>query len=368
MPYPSLANLPWYTVAGAADWAGNLTGAFSLSRSDAVALFFLTLAFLLNAFSAELGLNGTVTNSSAAAAAAAAAPSYKPLSPSSFLFPHLFYSFQSVVPFSGDTVEFIFIDTESLTGGVNPQPAVLPPLYFPPPPGSLAAVAGPAEAPTAAPSIYGGLVTPATAAAALPYGGAFAGAPSAAPNAAGDGAVLAGGPAAAPAGYGTGPFHRRAASRRSLRQAPFVNGDVDSSHNPTPLDDPAAGNTSTLGYGNPGVNADGWVWLQNALNASYADWIVVVGNHPVWSAGPSGPTWELADKLGPMLEAAGVAAYVSAKARVQSPPRRRILLHCARCVKSRSDLIRVRRTTSWRTSPTCPRAGWWTTLWSAPAP
>jgi hypothetical protein len=26
-PYSALAALPWYTIAGAADWAGNITGA-----------------------------------------------------------------------------------------------------------------------------------------------------------------------------------------------------------------------------------------------------------------------------------------------------------------------------------------------------
>jgi hypothetical protein len=32
-PYPSLAALPWYTVAGQVDWAGNVSGAyFSLLR------------------------------------------------------------------------------------------------------------------------------------------------------------------------------------------------------------------------------------------------------------------------------------------------------------------------------------------------
>ncbi len=32
-PYPALASLPWYTIAGAVDWAGNVTGA--RGRSDA---------------------------------------------------------------------------------------------------------------------------------------------------------------------------------------------------------------------------------------------------------------------------------------------------------------------------------------------
>jgi len=86
-PYSALAALPWYTIAGAADWAGNIT--------------------------AEILLNGTNSGQ--------------------WLYPDLFYTFQTVVPFSGDTIEFIMIDTESLTGGINPVPAVLPDLYYPPP-------------------------------------------------------------------------------------------------------------------------------------------------------------------------------------------------------------------------------------------
>ena len=58
-----------------------------------------------------------------------------------WLFPDLFYTFQAVVPFSGDTIEFIMIDTESLIGGVNEIPDVLPLLYYPPPaPGPGAAM------------------------------------------------------------------------------------------------------------------------------------------------------------------------------------------------------------------------------------
>ena len=71
-----------------------------------------------------------------------------------FLFPDLFYTFQSVVPYSGDTIEFIMIDTESLIGGLNPMPSVLPALYYPPPaPGSamgpVSATAGYAAGPAA---------------------------------------------------------------------------------------------------------------------------------------------------------------------------------------------------------------------------
>jgi len=39
----------------------------------------------------------------------------------------------------------------------------------------------------------------------------------------------------------------------------------------------------------------------------------VVGNDPIWSAGSHGPSWELVDLLLPMLDAAGVALYISGR-------------------------------------------------------
>ena len=63
--------------------------------------------------------------------------------------PDLFYTFQTVVPFSGDTIEFIMIDTVSLIGGVNNMPSVLPSLFYPPPApngAGFAAAAGPTAA------------------------------------------------------------------------------------------------------------------------------------------------------------------------------------------------------------------------------
>jgi hypothetical protein len=78
--------------------------------------------------------------------------------------------------------------------------------------------------------------------------------------------------------------------------------------NPGALDSSAGG-----GYTDPTVSAAQWAWVETAINSSYADWIIVVGNHPVWSAGEYGPTWSLVDKLAPMMEAAGVALYIGAK-------------------------------------------------------
>lgn len=66
-----------------------------------------------------------------------------------------------------------------------------------------------------------------------------------------------------------------------------------------------------IGNVRPPVSMEQWDWLAKALNSSTADWIIVVGNHPVWSAGEHGPTWPLAEKLAPMLEEAGVSLYLS---------------------------------------------------------
>lgn len=61
----------------------------------------------------------------------------------------------------------------------------------------------------------------------------------------------------------------------------------------------------------PPVSMQQWDWLESSLNSSTADWIIVVGNHPVWSAGAHGPTWPLAERLAPLLEDAGVSLYIS---------------------------------------------------------
>ena len=61
----------------------------------------------------------------------------------------------------------------------------------------------------------------------------------------------------------------------------------------------------------PPVDEAQWNWLEGQLNSSTSDWIIVVGYHPIWSAGEWGPTWPLVTRLAPMLEAAGVALYMS---------------------------------------------------------
>ena len=48
--------------------------------------------------------------------------------------------------------------------------------------------------------------------------------------------------------------------------------------------------------------------VQSELESSTADWLIVIGNDPVWSAGANGPTPGLAGRLLPMLETAVRAA------------------------------------------------------------
>jgi len=264
-PYPSLATLPWYTVAGQVDWAGNV--------------------------SAELGFNSTNSGQ--------------------WIQPDLFYTFQTVVPFSGDTIEFIMIDTLSLIGGVNAQPDVLPALYYPPPApsGYVARAAAVAAGPAAAAATRAGAATYGAAV----YGAATAAAPAAAPGAAVtytaamSPTISPYATAAAPTAGALGSVygHRRAGARRMSQ---IANMAVAAGG----MDNPRA-QPYDLGYVPPEVNEAQWNWVSAAINSSYADWIIVVGNHPVWSVGEYGPTWSLVDKLAPMMEASGVALYIGGK-------------------------------------------------------
>lgn len=249
---------------------------------------------------AELGFNGTNSGQ--------------------WIQPDLFYTFQTVVPFSGDTIEFIMIDTVSLIGGVNSMPAVLPSLFYPPPAPSgsgFATAAGPTAAratsyttPRGA-SVYGTAramaPTPAPVvqyvAAASPMAATY---PTA--TAAGPAVVNPYAGAAAPTAGAAGSVYgrRRAASRRHLAQIANMDIDVGGINNPRAA-------SYDLGYVPPEVNEAQWNWVSAAINSSYADWIIVVGNHPVWSAGESGPTWALVDKLVPMMEASGVSLYIGGK-------------------------------------------------------
>lgn len=50
---------------------------------------------------------------------------------------------------------------------------------------------------------------------------------------------------------------------------------------------------------------------ETTLNTSTADWIIVVGHFPIFSAGENGPTPYLVERLLPMLARANVALYFS---------------------------------------------------------
>ena len=64
---------------------------------------------------------------------------------------------------------------------------------------------------------------------------------------------------------------------------------------------------------NPPISVVQWSWVTTTLAQSTADWLIVVGNDPVWSVGQHGPTWALVDKLLPLMDAAGVALYISGR-------------------------------------------------------
>ncbi|XP_070562294.1 tartrate-resistant acid phosphatase type 5-like [Ptychodera flava] len=54
-----------------------------------------------------------------------------------------------------------------------------------------------------------------------------------------------------------------------------------------------------------------WQWIENTLNTSSDDYIVVAGHYPVWSIGENGPTEVLAEILNPILEKYEVTAYLA---------------------------------------------------------
>eukprot|EP00753_Platysulcus_tardus_P022619 PLAT9822.1.p2 GENE.PLAT9822.1~~PLAT9822.1.p2 ORF type:complete len:331 (+),score=178.94 PLAT9822.1:44-994(+) len=51
-------------------------------------------------------------------------------------------------------------------------------------------------------------------------------------------------------------------------------------------------------------------WLEETLAASSADWRIVMGHFPVYSAGEHGNTFELQEQVKPLLEKYGVDAYL----------------------------------------------------------
>lgn len=63
----------------------------------------------------------------------------------------------------------------------------------------------------------------------------------------------------------------------------------------------------------PPISEAQWQWLEHTLGNSTADWLIVVGNDPVWSVGEHGPTWTLVERMLPLMEQAGVALYISGR-------------------------------------------------------
>lgn len=52
-----------------------------------------------------------------------------------------------------------------------------------------------------------------------------------------------------------------------------------------------------------------WKWIVATIKKSVADYLIVAGHYPVWSAAEHGSTNELVKKLNPLLQQYGVAAY-----------------------------------------------------------
>ena len=186
-----------------------------------------------------------------------------------WVMPSTYYTFTQTMQ-GGDTVQFVMVDTETLTGGVNPMPAVLPQLYYPP--GPAGAAAGAAAASTAR-----------RLAEEQPR--ARSGRRRRGSRTGSSGEV--------------GPVER-APSRRRLRQS-----STDDPGAASPLDPPVPSS-----WVPPPVDEAQWTWVEQTLASSEADWIIVVGHHPVWSAGEYGPTWALVERLRPLMEQAGVALYL----------------------------------------------------------
>lgn len=223
-------QIPWYLIAGNHDWVGNVT--------------------------AQVALNGTA------------------LSNGRWYFPSLYYTFTKTIPGTGETVEFVMIDTETLTGGVNPMPSDIPyeelmPIAHPPPP-------KPRSWPWAHQRRAGRRLANKRDRAA----------------------------AEAPEG-----------AQRISEMAEWEQGDEadvkddigdqhSGSHDVSSSDVPA-------GWVPPPVDEVQWTWVEDTLANSTADWLVVVGHHPVWSVGKLGPTWDLVKRLMPMLDQYGVALYLS---------------------------------------------------------
>jgi hypothetical protein len=279
-----LLPAPWYVVAGNRDWEGDVKGARAAccacghartQHAQAVstrarvprparALTRCVVrrhfcAFVLSCVraAAELALNGSLATGRR------------------WRMPSTYYTVTQQLPGGVGAAQFIFLDTETLTGGLNtPLNAASAPA-----PEAAAYAASPGGAPSSGPAG----APPAPLAPLAPEAPEGPSAPEVPP------APLA--PAVPPVPSAPAPLP--SAARRALHQVSATTSDEQHVFNPPP------------------VNETQWVWLASTLAAATADWIIVVGHHPVWSVGPAGPTWPLVSRLVPMLNAAGVALYIS---------------------------------------------------------
>lgn len=54
-----------------------------------------------------------------------------------------------------------------------------------------------------------------------------------------------------------------------------------------------------------------WSWIEEQLQGSSDDYLIVGGHFPVWSIAEHGPTKCLVERLKPLLEKYNVTAYIS---------------------------------------------------------
>lgn len=159
------------------------------------------------------------------------------------------------------TVQIILVDTVTLTGDMANNPVPAPPgVTASPPPPAAARASSDSSAGEAEGGSGGG------------YGGAM--------------------PASA---YGVVGGHRK---RRKLHDAQ------------------PRGRRSLLDFNrlhNPPVSIPQWDWFEHVVNTSSADWLIVIGSDPIWSAGEHGPTWGLVDSMMPLLSQHGAALYISGR-------------------------------------------------------
>jgi len=304
-------DVPWYVTGGAPDWLGNISGAASAPSLGPLSL---------KPAPAELSFN----------ASAATGGRWRQ--------PAKYYTFETVVPIGGDTVQVILLDTESLIGGLNLVPVTMPPLFYPPPAARrklvqtdaapaawtfppVAAAAGAAGAAPASP-VYTPLPAGVDPWAGPSGAGALSGTRSYPPVPPGFDPWAPGGLAAkstatpaaggAASGQYAGGSAGSDANSLSMAQEAAVFAGASTQQSAAGLAALAAATaTAEAGFTPPPVDEEQWDWVSKQLNSSSSDWIIVVGYHPIWSAGTYGPTWTLVERLLPLMEAAGVALYIS---------------------------------------------------------